>query len=86
MNKDQLNELLYQAFETELGGVSVYEAALRCVQNKDLPRRVGEISRPDDSSRRDRPGPLGRIWPGIPDAETHGRTVVRHVGTASYRP
>ena len=36
MNEEQLNELLYQAFETELGGVSVYETALRCVQNDDL--------------------------------------------------
>ena len=36
MKQDQLHELLYQAFETELGGVEVYETALRCVQNDDL--------------------------------------------------
>ena len=36
MQEDQLHELLYQAFETELGGVEVYETALRCVQNDDL--------------------------------------------------
>ena len=36
MNDDQLHELLYQALETELGGVQIYEAALRCVQNDDL--------------------------------------------------
>lgn len=33
MDQHQLNELLYQAFETENGGVKVYETALRCVEN-----------------------------------------------------
>jgi len=33
MNNDQLHELLHQALETELGGVEVYETALRCVKN-----------------------------------------------------
>lgn len=32
----QVNELLYQALETELGGVQVYETALRCAVNDDL--------------------------------------------------
>ena len=32
----QVNELLLQALETELGGVQVYETALRCVVNEDL--------------------------------------------------
>ncbi len=31
-----LTDLLYQSLETELGGVRVYETALRCVQNEDL--------------------------------------------------
>ena len=35
-NQAQLHELLYQALETELGGVKVYETALRCTVNKDL--------------------------------------------------
>jgi len=29
MNQDQLHELLYQALETDLGGVQVYETQLR---------------------------------------------------------
>lgn len=33
---DQTVELLYQALETELGGVKVYETALRCATNPDL--------------------------------------------------
>ena len=36
MNQVQVHELLYQALETELGGLQVYETALRCVQNDDL--------------------------------------------------
>jgi hypothetical protein len=29
MNDDQLTELLYQALETELGGIAVYETAIK---------------------------------------------------------
>jgi len=36
MNDDQLHELLYQALETELGGVQIYQTALKCVSNSDL--------------------------------------------------
>jgi hypothetical protein len=32
----QLNELLLQALETEIGGVQIYQAALRCVVNAAL--------------------------------------------------
>ena len=36
MNNAQVSELLYQALETEIGGVQVYQAALRCAVNEDL--------------------------------------------------
>ena len=36
MNNAQVTELLYQALETELGGVQVYKTALRCAVNEDL--------------------------------------------------
>jgi hypothetical protein len=36
MKRQQLEELLYQALETELGGVLVYEAAVRCATNEEL--------------------------------------------------
>jgi ferritin-like metal-binding protein YciE len=36
MNRKQLEELLYQALETEKGGVLVYTTALSCVKNADL--------------------------------------------------
>ena len=36
MKDEQVNELLYQALETELGGVQVYKMAIRCTVNEDL--------------------------------------------------
>lgn len=36
MNEAQVRELLYQAVETELGGVQIYELAVKCAVNQDL--------------------------------------------------
>ena len=36
MEQKQLDELLYQALETERGGIRVYEAAVGCAMNEDL--------------------------------------------------
>jgi hypothetical protein len=36
MSTEQIAEILYQALETERGGIQVYTTALRCVQNPDL--------------------------------------------------
>lgn len=36
MKDAQVTELLYQALETELGGVEVYRTAIRCAVNEDL--------------------------------------------------
>jgi rubrerythrin len=36
MKREELDNLLYEALETERGGVKVYEAALRAVLNDDL--------------------------------------------------
>lgn len=36
MEQKQIEELLYQALETERGGIRVYEAALGCALNEDL--------------------------------------------------
>lgn len=42
MEREKLTELLYQALETEKGGVEVYEAALRCAVNEDLKDEWGK--------------------------------------------
>lgn len=36
LNTGHLAELLYQALETEKGGVQIYTTALRCAVNEDL--------------------------------------------------
>ncbi len=36
MNEEQVHELLFQALETELGGVQVYTKAIECAVNEDL--------------------------------------------------
>ena len=36
MQTEQLKQLLYEALETEMGGVQVYETAIRCAVNEDL--------------------------------------------------
>ena len=36
MEMKMVKELLLQALEHEMGGVKVYETALKCVQNEDL--------------------------------------------------
>jgi len=79
MNKDQLHALLYEALETEKGGVLVYETALTCAINKDL---AEEWTKYLDQTRNhvailvDAISKLGLN----PDQETPGRTVVRYSG------
>ena len=36
MKPEQVNELLYQALETELGGVEIYTTAIQCAVNEEL--------------------------------------------------
>jgi hypothetical protein len=36
MKIEQLSELVYQALETEIGGVAVYQTALKCAQDEHL--------------------------------------------------
>jgi len=79
MKQEQLEELLYQALETELGGVQVYTTALRCVVNDELKNEWEEYL---DQTRKhvqiveDLMEQLGLD----PQTETPGRKVVRHTG------
>ena len=79
MKKQQLNELLYQALETELGGVQVYTTALRCVENEELKEeweKYLEQTRNHVQIVQDVMGVVGLD----PEKETPGRKVVRHIG------
>jgi len=79
MKNQQLNELLYQALETELGGVEVYTTALRCAQNEELKEeweKYLEQTRNHVQIVQNVMNELGLD----PEIETPGREVVRHTG------
>lgn len=79
MNESQVTELLYQALETELGGVQVYETALRCTVNEDLREEwQGYLEETENHVRivQDMFSQLDMD----PEMETPGRAVVRFKG------
>jgi hypothetical protein len=81
MKQEQVNELLYQALETELGGVQVYEIALRCVQNDDL-REEWEKYHKQTTNHVQIVEGLLRAFELDVSVETPGRRVVRHIGSS----
>jgi hypothetical protein len=76
-----ISDLLYQALETELGGVQIYEAAVACALRDDL---RDEWSRYLEQTRNH----VKVMWNILeafdldPEADTPGRQVVHHIGTA----
>ena len=75
----QVNELVYQALETELGGVQVYETALRCAVNDDLRKEWNSYL---DETRK-HVEVVTRVCEALgldTTVETPGRKVVRHQG------
>ena len=81
MNKQQLDELLYQSLETERGGVKIYETALRCARNDDLKKEWGKYL---DETRNHEVIMLRVLDAFGLDAEkeTPGRRIVRRKGEA----
>lgn len=74
-------DLLYQALETEKGGVQVYSTALRCAVNKDLREEWNKYL----EQTKNHVQILSDIVTALgldPDAETPGRKVVRYIGTS----
>jgi len=75
----RINELLYQALETEVGGVAVYRSAIECAINPDLKREWQEYL--EQTQRH--VDVLREVLQTLgldPDTETPGRPVVRHLG------
>ena len=78
-NQDRVRELLYQALETELGGVKIYETAVRCAVNEDLRKEWGEYL----EETRHHVQVLLDVFAKLdldPEAQTPGRQVVAHLG------
>ncbi len=79
MNVDQMHELLYQALETEHGGIQIYQKAIRCAINDDLKKEWTEYLEQTENHERI----LLEVFEQLgldPDTETPGRKVVRHIG------
>lgn len=74
-------DLLYQALETEKGGVQVYVTALRCAVNQDLRDEWNKYL----EQTKNHVQIVSEILTALeldPDAETPGRKVVRYIGTS----
>src|SRR4030095_12671169 len=81
MEKNQLNELLYQALETEKGGIEVYKTAIQCAMNEDLQKEWEEYLEQTENHEQI----LLELFEQIgldPETETPGRRVVRSIGQA----
>ena len=79
MKQKQLNELLYQALETEKGGVEVYRTALRCVVNEGLKEEWQKYLEQTQNHEKILLGVFEKMNLA-PEAETPGRRGVQHIG------
>ena len=79
MKDQQLHELLFQAIETEQGGVQIYRTAVECALDPDLKKEWEEYLEQTEKHAavlQDLIEELGLD----PATETPGRLVVRHIG------
>src|SRR5262249_15511029 len=77
-------ELLYQALETEQGGIKIYETAIRCARNRDLKAEWEEYL----EQTQNHESVLVRLMEELkldPEKETPGREVVRHIGASPVK-
>jgi hypothetical protein len=79
MKDEQVRELLYQALETELGGVQIYTTALRCVENDELKEEWEEYLEQTQNHVSVVETAMKKLGMDI-NKETPGRKVVRHIG------
>ncbi len=79
LNTDHVTELLYQALETEKGGVQIYTTALRCALNEDLKEEWSKYLEQTKAHVQI----VSDILKGMnldTEVETPGRKIVRHIG------
>lgn len=79
MNGEQLTELLYQALETEIGGIEVYENAINCAVNDDL-REEWQKYLEETTRHREILLSVFEQLDLDPQVQTPGRQVVHHIG------
>ena len=79
MNKEQVEELIYQALETELGGVQVYRSAVACAQNEELKKEWQKYG----TQTQEHVLILMNVCENLgmdPEKQTTGRRIVREKG------
>ena len=79
VSTNHVTELLYQALETEKGGVQIYTTALRCALNKDLKEEWNKYLEQTKTHVQI----VSDILTGMNldlETETPGRKIVRHIG------
>jgi ferritin-like metal-binding protein YciE len=79
VKEEQLHELLYQALETELGGVQVYTTALRCVVNEELREEWEKYLEQTQNHVRIVQDTMTALGLDL-ETQTPGRQVVHHIG------
>lgn len=81
MERQQVEELLYQALETEIGGVQIYATALRCARNGELKKEWQKYHKETQNHEQI----MRRVCKSFGldlERQTPGRRVVRHKGEA----
>ena len=81
MKREELDNLLYEALETEQGGVKIYETAVRAAVNKDLREEWQEYL----GQTRRHVEILEEVFEALgldKDKQTTGRQVVKTIGEA----
>jgi len=79
VDRNQLNNLLYQALETEIGGIQVYKAAIGCAVNSELKDEWTRYLEQTQEHERI----LREVFEALeldPETDSPGRRVVRHIG------
>ncbi|MET0556344.1 MAG: ferritin-like domain-containing protein [Vicinamibacteria bacterium] len=79
MEKEQMHGLLYQALETEQGGIKIYTKAIECAQNEDLKEEWQKYLEQTRNHERVVLEVFEKL--GLdPVVETPGRKICRHIG------
>jgi rubrerythrin len=81
MDRERLNELLYEALETEKDGIEVYDAAIACCENEDL-RKEWEEYREQTKMHEQVLTDVFATLGLDPEEETSGRLIVREKAKA----
>jgi rubrerythrin len=79
VSTNHVAELLYQALETEKGGVQIYTTALRCALNQDLKEEWNKYLEQTKTHVRVVSDILTDMNLDL-ETETPGRKIVRHIG------